>query len=46
MRMNPNELITLTRLDDTPVYVNINHVSGFYYAKACGYTFKYKEDKK
>lgn len=33
-----NELITLTRIDETTVYVNLNHISAFYYSKSCEYT--------
>lgn len=33
-----NELITLTRIDDNPVYVNINHIAAFYHNKAWEYT--------
>ena len=28
-----NELITLTRIDNTKIYVNPNHISSFYYSK-------------
>lgn len=31
--MNTNELITLTRIDDNPVYVNLNHIAAFYHNK-------------
>lgn len=33
-----NELITLTRIDDTKLYVNRNHISAFYYSKSWEYT--------
>lgn len=33
-----NELITLTRIDETAVYVNINHISAFYYSNSWEYT--------
>jgi hypothetical protein len=33
-----NELITLTRIDETTVYVNINHIAAFYHSKAWEYT--------
>ena len=33
-----NELITLTRIDDTKLYVNRNHISAFYYNKSWEYT--------
>lgn len=33
-----NELITLTRIDDTTLYVNIKHIATFYYSKALKYT--------
>lgn len=33
-----NELITLTRIDDNPVYVNLNHIAAFYHNKAWEYT--------
>lgn len=36
--MNSNELITLTRIDETTVYVNINHIAAFYHNKAWEYT--------
>ena len=32
------ELITLTRIDDTKLYVNRNHISAFYYSKSWEYT--------
>lgn len=35
---NTNELITLTRIDDTKLYVNPNHISTFYYSKSWEYT--------
>ena len=38
-RMNRmNELITLTRIDDTKLYVNRNHISVFYYNNSWEYT--------
>lgn len=37
-KMNLNELITLTRIDDTTVYVNSNYVTAFYHKKSWGYT--------
>ncbi len=37
-RMNLNELVTLTRVDETELYVNINHIATFYYNKAWEYT--------
>lgn len=33
-----NELITLTRIDETIVYVNINHIAAFYHNDAWEYT--------
>lgn len=33
-----NELITLTRIDETTVYVNINHIAAFYHNKTWEYT--------
>lgn len=33
-----NELIKLTRIDETTVYVNSNHVAAFYHNKALEYT--------
>lgn len=33
-----NELITLTRIDETTLYVNINHIAAFYHNKAWEYT--------
>ena len=33
-----NELITLTRIDDTKLYVNRNHISAFYYSNSWEYT--------
>ena len=36
--MNSNNLITLTRIDETTIYVNINHIAAFYYNKAWEYT--------
>ena len=37
-KMNLNELITLTRIDDTTLYVNINHIAACYHNKAWEYT--------
>lgn len=37
-KMNSNNLITLTRIDETTVYVNINHIAAFYHNKAWEYT--------
>lgn len=37
-KMRLNELITLTRIDDTKLYVNLNHISAFYYSKSWEYT--------
>ena len=36
--MNSNNLITLTRIDDTKLYVNRNHISAFYYSNSWEYT--------
>lgn len=36
--MNSNELITLTRIDDNPVYVNLDHIAAFYHNNAWEYT--------
>ena len=33
-----NELITLTRIDETTLYVNINHIAAFYHNDAWEYT--------
>ena len=33
-----NELITLTRIDENTIYVNINHIAAFYHNKAWEYT--------
>lgn len=33
-----NELITLTRIDETTLYVNISHISAFYYSNSWEYT--------
>nr|DAJ02276.1 MAG TPA: Flagellar and Swarming motility protein [Caudoviricetes sp.] len=33
-----NEIITLTRIDETTVYININHIAAFYHNKAWEYT--------
>ena len=37
-RMNPNELVTLTRIDETTVYVSMKHIVAFYHNKAWEYT--------
>lgn len=37
-KMSTNQLITLTRIDDTKLYVNINHIAAFYHNKAWEYT--------
>ena len=37
-KMKLNELITLTRIDDTTVYVNSNHVAAFYHNKSWEHT--------
>ena len=36
--MKSNKLITVTRIDETKVYVNIDHISAFYYNKSWEYT--------
>lgn len=36
--MNSNKLITLTRIDDNPVYVNLDHIAAFYHNQAWEYT--------
>lgn len=36
--MSTNELITLTRIDDSTLYVNIDHIAAFYHNKAWEYT--------
>lgn len=33
-----NELITLTIIDETTVYVNLNHIAAFYHNKSWEYT--------
>ena len=33
-----NELIALTRIDDTTLYVNLNHIAAFYHNDAWEYT--------
>ena len=33
-----NELITLTRIDETTIYVNSNHIVAFYHNKEWEYT--------
>jgi uncharacterized protein YlzI (FlbEa/FlbD family) len=33
-----NELITLTRIDETKLYININHITAFYHNKTWEYT--------
>lgn len=35
---NMNEIITLNRIDETTVYVNLNHIAAFYHNKAWEYT--------
>lgn len=37
-KMNSDKIITLTRIDDTTLYVNINHIAAFYHNKAWEYT--------
>lgn len=37
-RLNLNELVTLTRIDDTTIYVNINHIAAFYHNTSWDYT--------
>ena len=36
--MNSNNLITLTRIDETKLYVNRNHIAAFYHNDAWEYT--------
>ena len=36
--MNSDKLITLTRIDETTLYININHISAFYYSNSWEYT--------
>ena len=36
--MNSKNLITLTRIDETPLYVNLNHIAAFYHNDAWEYT--------
>ena len=36
--MRSNNLITLTRIDETTVYVNINHIAAFYHNNSWEYT--------
>ena len=36
--MRFNNLITLTRIDETTVYVNINHIAAFYHNNSWEYT--------
>ena len=36
--MNSGKLITLTRIDDTTLYVNLNHIAAFYHNEAWEYT--------
>lgn len=36
--MSANNLITLTRIDETTLYVNRNHIAAFYHNKAWEYT--------
>ena len=33
-----NKLITLTRIDETTLYVNLNHIAAFYHNKSWEYT--------
>lgn len=33
-----NELITLTRIDETTIYVNRNHIAAFYHNKSWEHT--------
>ena len=33
-----NELITLTRIDETKLYININHIVAFYHNQAWDFT--------
>lgn len=33
-KMKLNELITLTRIDETTLYVNIDHIAAFYHNKS------------
>lgn len=39
-----NELVTLTRIDETKLYVNINHIVGFYHNKPWDYTIDILSD--
>lgn len=36
--MNSKELITLTRIDDATLYVNLDHIAAFYHNKSWEYT--------
>lgn len=36
--MNSDKIITLTRIDDTTLYVNLNHVAAFYHNNSWEYT--------
>ena len=36
--MNSDKIITLIRIDDTTLYVNLNHISAFYYSNSWEYT--------
>ena len=36
--MKSNELIALTRIDETTLYVNINHIAAFYHNNSWEYT--------
>ena len=36
--MSANNLITLTRIDETKLYVNRNHIAAFYHNDAWEYT--------
>ncbi|WZP34534.1 hypothetical protein [Enterococcus phage vB_Efm10_KEN22] len=35
---DPNKLITLTRIDETKLYININHIVAFYHNQSWEYT--------
>lgn len=37
-KMNSNELIRLTRIDDSTLYVSMKHITAFYHNKAWEYT--------
>lgn len=36
--MNANKLITLRRIDETTIYVNLDHIAAFYHNKSWEYT--------